>query len=219
MEQTKSGQATDIKERWAYWDDMNFLTQKDAVTNTISTSNFDFPNRFDEDNNSIFSDATTTSFPSTIASGSGIAERKRKSQSARSSVTSTEGNSTAVQRAINTLSNLENSSDDEWTIMGNYLASLARTVAKTNSAAADRLNRKLTRIALDLMDECDQASITYQIVQDPSMPPGTVQLVTVGNTPVTTSIVQPITTIVEQIHEQNPTNNPNCSMDLSMDRV
>lgn len=219
MEQMKSGQATEIKERWAYSDDMNFLTKKDAVTNTTSASNFVLP--IDDDNNSLASIATTISFQSTTASGSGIAERKRKSQSTHSSVTSTEGRSTAVQRAINTLSILESTTDDEWTVMGNYLASLTRTVAKTDAVAADRLNRRLTRVALEFMDEFDQAQapITYQIVQDPSMPPGTVHLVSVGNTPVTTSIVQPITSIDEQINKQTPINDQNDSMDLDMNKM
>lgn len=101
------------------------------------------------------------------------------SQSTRSSATAA-----AVQRAINVLDNLESSTDDEWQIMGNYLASLARKVAKMDATAADRLNRKLTKTALDFLDEFDQAPITYQIVQDASMTPGTVQLITIGNTPV-----------------------------------
>lgn len=45
--------------------------------------------------------------------------------------------------------------DDEWQIMGNYLATSVRNIAAKNRKAADRLNRTLMKTLMDFLDSLD----------------------------------------------------------------
>lgn len=173
---------------------MNFLTQKEAITNTVSVStldSIDFESKSQGDGEG---DNVLTSTPNQrplscppVASGSGVAARKRKVSTASES--STTQTSKLIERAMKTLDSLP--PDDEWQIMGNYLASHARNIAKTDHAAADRLHRKLTKAVLDYLDELDASQqpqeMRWQIVEDSSLPPGSMQLVPIETTPIVIS--------------------------------
>lgn len=178
MLHTKSGQATETQPTWTYWHDMSFLTKKEALTNTVSVSTLDFA-AIDTTGDSEMS-ATPSQRPLSCppaASGSGIANRRRKLSS--TSESSTTQSSKLIEQAMKTLDSLP--PDDEWQIMGNYLASHARSIASKDRVAADHLHRKLIKTVLDYLDDLEASqqpqTMGWQPVHDLSMPTGTMQLV------------------------------------------
>lgn len=153
IKSTKSGQGTETPPSWTYWNDMRFLIEKESVTNTVSVSTLDSIhiecNELEEVLEMSQKNQPLNSPPA--ASGSGIPSRKRKVSCAP--VTST---ADLIEKANKTLESL--SADDEFQVMGAYLASHVRNIARTNRVAADRLHRKLIKTVLDCLDDMDNST-------------------------------------------------------------
>lgn len=180
MLHTKSGQGTETQPTWKYWHDMNFLTKKEALTNIASVSTLDLAAIETGDSELPNTPSQRPLSCPPAASGTGIANRRRKVSTASES--STTQTSKLIEQAMKSLDSLP--PDDEWQIMGNYLASHARSIASTDRVAADHLHRKLVKTVLDYLDELDASkqpqAMTWQSVDDSSMPIGTMQLVPIS---------------------------------------
>lgn len=127
MLHTKSGQGTETQPTWKYWHDINFLTKKGALTDTISVSTLDFTAIETGDSELPTTPSTSAQLP-LAASGSGIANRRRNLSTASES--STTKTSKLIEQAMKTLDSLP--PDDEqskqfWTIWMNWMHQNNRT--------------------------------------------------------------------------------------------
>lgn len=135
---SKSGQgAKSNLPHWEFWSDMQFVVSNESANNTITESNLDFQT-FDESANAA----------SVAATGTGVAVRKRKPQT-------TPLVDKTMKRAMDVLNSEE---DDEWQILGNYLASQLRRIYAENLRIANRIHRSVSKSILEGLEELDALS-------------------------------------------------------------
>jgi len=156
MHSTKSGQAAVKKTpHWPYWNAMQFLHRKESTVNTTSESNHSLPgaaiNDEVESTMSVIESGPESESPCLSATNDGRAKRKRKMRNAPSTVTSL--TSRTMERALEIME--KTNDDDEWQIIGNYLAGQLRSLAVHSLEKAQRIHRKITRLVLDAWDEED----------------------------------------------------------------
>lgn len=132
--------------------------------------------------------STSTSTPIVSkACGSGIAKRNRRSTASVQPESISSVASTALQRAIQTL---EQPSDD-WDTFGDFVSVEMRQLNSLDGALAGRLKRQITKSIMNAFDEHEAANLSaiqlpnvgdasngmqWRIIQDSSLPPGTMQL-------------------------------------------
>lgn len=198
----KSGQAASDKKlpHWGFWQDMQFIYENELTNNTKSESNFTFEkfveNIIEDESNSqsILSSvsqhststsatATTTSSTATTTSANVRQNRKKRNELPTPAQPQSIGEE-MLSRAVDVLAK----NDDEWDIFGAYIASQMRKINGTNGRSAAKLQRTINNAIMDALDDLhtgpmliSSTTLTgkdkWQIVSDPNLPPGTMQVV------------------------------------------